>query len=185
MKLLGRRTAWLGWVLAGVLALSAGGAAFAATQKSSGSDQQARALGFDLGAPGADGNGIAGRLADRVRFGGGLRGGLGGGRFWGRTLHGQATVQTQNGVKTYVFASGKVTALSGSSITITSSDNVATTFAINGDTRYGFQNFSQPQAELKSGQTAWVVGTKSGDTNTATRIVTFEKPPEQPQQRTR
>jgi Domain of unknown function (DUF5666) len=177
MKLFGRRAAWLGWVLAGVLALSAGGAAFAATQKSSGSDQQARGLGFALGALDPNGNGIAGRVGGRVRFGGGL-----GARFGGRTLHGQATVQTQNGVKTYVFANGKVTALSGSSITVTSSDNVATTFAINGDTRYGFQNFSQPRAELKTGQTAWVVGTKSGDTNTATRIVTFQNPP---QQRTR
>lgn len=181
MKLLGRRTAWLGWVLAGVLALSAGGAAFAATQKSSGSDQQPRGLGFAFRTLDPNGNGIAGRVGDRVRFGGGL----GGARFGGRTLHGQATVQTQNGVKTYVFASGKVTALSGSSITITSSDNVATAFAINGDTRYGFQNFSQPRAELKTGQTAWVIGTKSGDTNTATRIVTFQNPPEQPQQRTR
>jgi hypothetical protein len=176
MKLLGRRMAWLGWVVAGVLALSVGGVAFAATQQSSGSDQRPQSLGFALaGAPAKpDRNGLAGR----VRFGAGL----GGARFGGRTLHGQATVQTDNGVKTFVFASGKVTALSGSSITITSSDNVATTFAINGDTRYGFQNFSQPRAELKTGQTAWVIGTKSGDTNTATRIVTFQNPP---QQRTR
>jgi hypothetical protein len=175
MKLFGRRIAWLGWVVAGVLALSVGGAAFAASQQSSSTDEP-----HDLGialmrtAANPNGNGMGGR----VRFGHGL----GGARLGGRTLHGQATVQTDNGTKTYVFASGKVTSLSGSSITITSSDNVATTFAINGDTRYGFRNFSQPQAELKTGQTATVIGTKAGDTNTATRIMAFQDPP---QQRTR
>jgi hypothetical protein len=172
MKLLGRRMAWLGWVVAGVLALSVGGAAFAATQQSSSTDEP-RSLGFALATadPNGGGEGPGGKLR--------LRGGMGGPRLMGRALHGQATVQTDDGVKTYVFATGKVTALSGSSITITSSDNVATTFAINGDTRYGFRDFSQPQAELKTGQTASAIGTRSGDTNTATRIVTFERPPQQ------
>ncbi|SRR6266540_4922297 len=174
MKLLGRRTAWLGWIVAGVLALSVGGAAFAATQQSSSTDQRPGGLGFAFAQANADGKGNGDPLGGRARFGGGL----GGAHFKGRALHGQVTVQADDGVKTYVFASGKVTALSGSSITVTSSDNVATTFAINGDTRYGFQNFSEPQAELKTGQTARVIGTRSGDANTATRIVTFQNPPD-------
>jgi hypothetical protein len=164
MKLLGRRMAWLGWVVAGVLALSVGGAAFAATQQSSSTDQP-RGVRFALAQ--ADDNSNGKPLGGRLRFGGGL----GGARFGGRTLHGQVTVQTDDGVKTYVFATGKITALSGSSITVTSSDNVATTFAINGDTRYGFRDLEQPRAELKTGQTASVVGTRSGDANTATRIM--------------
>jgi hypothetical protein len=172
MKLVGRRMAWLGWVVAGVLALSVGGAAFAATQQSSSADQP-RSLGFGLATADANTNGKG--IAGRLRFGGGL----GGARFHGRTLHGQATVQTDSGTRTYVFATGKVTALSGSSITITSSDNVATTFAINGDTRYGFRNLPQPRAELKTGQTASVIGTRSGDTNTATRITSFQELPQQ------
>jgi hypothetical protein len=172
MKLLGRRMAWLGWVVAGVLALSVGCAAFAATQRSSSTDEP-RGLGFALPTADPDANGKG--LGHRLRLGGGMAGA----RFPGRTLHGQATVQTDNGTRTYVFATGKVTALSGSSITVTSSDNVATTFAINGDTRYGFRDLSQPRAELKTGQTASVIGTRSGDTNTATRIITFENPPEQ------
>jgi hypothetical protein len=178
MKLLGRRMAWLGWVVAGILALSVGGAAFAATQQSSGNDPRPQKLGYAFAQATATTNGNGngkGMAGGRLRFGRGL----GGARFPGRALHGEATVQTDNGTKTYVFASGTVSALSGSSITIKSSDNVSTTFAINGDTRYGFRNFSQPQAELKTGQTAWVIGTKSGDTNTATRIVTFQNPPQQ------
>ncbi len=172
MKLFGRRIAWLGWALAAVLALSVGGAAFAATQQSSPSARpdEPRSLGFAF----AQANG-----SDKGAKGAGPLRGFGGAHFPGRTLHGQATVQTDDGTRTYVFATGKVTALSGSSITITSTDNVATTFAINGDTRYGFRNFSRPQAELKTGQTASVIGTRSGDTNTATRISTFETPPEQ------
>jgi hypothetical protein len=174
MKLLGRRMAWLGWVLAGILALSVGGAAFAATQ--SGNDPQPQKLGYAFAQATATTNGNGkGAGGGRLRFGHGL----GGARLGGRALHGEVTVQTDNGTKTYVFAKGTVSALSGTSITIKSSDNVSTTFAINGDTRYGFQNFSQPQAELKNGQTAWAIGTKSGDTNTATRIVTFQNPPQQ------
>jgi hypothetical protein len=172
MKLLGRRMAWLGWVVAGVLALSVGGAAFAATQRSSGTDEPHN-LGIALMRTAADTNGNG--MGGRIRFGHGLAGA----RLGGRVLHGQTTVQTDNGTRTYVFAAGKVTSLSGSSITITSSDNVATSFAINGDTRYGFRDFDQPRAELKTGQTATVIGTKSGDTNTATRIVTFQHPPQQ------
>lgn len=177
MKLLGRRTAWLGWIVAGVLALSVGGAAFAATQQSSSADQRPGSLGFAFAQATGNGKANGGPFGGRLRFGGGL----GGARFKGRALHGQATVQTDSGVETYVFATGKVTALSGSSITVTSTDNVATRFAINGDTRYGFRNFSEPQAELKTGQTATVIGTRSGDANTATRIVTFENPPQQQQ----
>jgi hypothetical protein len=176
MKLLGRRMAWLGWVVAGILALSVGGAAFAATQQSSGTDPQPQKLGYAFAQATATTNGNGkGVPGGRPRFGRGL----GGAKFPGRALHGEATVQTDNGTKTYVFANGTVSALSGTSITIKSSDNVSTTFAINSDTRYGFQNFSQPQAELKTGQTARVIGTKSGDTNTATRIVTFQNPPQQ------
>ncbi|HZD72139.1 MAG TPA: hypothetical protein VFA45_25455 [Actinomycetes bacterium] len=170
MKLLGRRWAWLGWVVAGILALSAGGAAFAATQRSSGTDLQPQRLGFAFAQANGNGKGLGGM----TRFGRGL-----GARPQGRTLHGEVTVRTGNGNKTYVFATGKVTALSSSSITITSSDNVATRFAIDGGTRYGFRNFSQPQADLKTGRTASVMGTKSGGTNTATRITTFETPPQQ------
>lgn len=173
MKRLGRHAAWLGWVVAGVLALSAGGVAFAANSGDRGSDPPPlRDLVFAQ-AQGTQGNNAQGNAQGNGRKGfPNLRRGLLGGRLGGQLLHSETTVDTDNGVKTYVVARGQVTALSGSSITITSSDKVATTFAINSDTRYGFQNFKQPEAQLRTGQTALALGTRSGNATTATRIVT-------------
>jgi len=175
MKRLGRHAAWLGWVVAGVLALSAGGVAFAANNDRASHDEaplrdlvftQAQSTQPNQGNQ-QDKNGGRARAFPGLRRGL-LAGKLGGGGL----LHSETTLQTKDGVKTFVVARGQVTALSGSSITITSSDKVATTFAINGDTRYGFQNFKQPQAQLRNGQTAVAIGTRSGNTTTATRILT-------------
>ncbi|HEX8858401.1 MAG TPA: hypothetical protein VGC06_04775 [Actinomycetes bacterium] len=173
MKRLGRHAAWLGWVVAGVLALSAGGVAFAANNDRASHDQAPlRDLVFTQAQstrpnPGNQQDKNGGRAFPGLRRGL-LAGKLGGGAL----LHSETTLQTKDGVKTFVVARGQVTALSGSSITVTSSDKVATTFAINGDTRYGFQNFKQPQAQLRNGQTAVVIGTRTGNTTTATRIIT-------------
>jgi hypothetical protein len=173
MKRLGRHAAWLGWVVAGVLALSAGGVAFAASNNDRGSDSaplrdlvfaQARGSQVD---PGGKAPGDPQRGAFPA-----LRRGLLGGKLGGKLLHSETTFDSGNGVKTFVIARGEVTALSGSSITITSSDKVATTFAINSSTRYGFRNFKQPQAQLRTGQTAMAIGTKSGNTITASNIAT-------------
>jgi hypothetical protein len=173
MKRLGRRAAWLGWILAGVLALSAGGAAFAANNNDGGSDPASAPLRDLVFAQtqGTQGNqgGKAQGNDERKGFPA-LRRGLLGGRLGGQLLHSETTVKTDDGVKTFVIARGEVTALSGPSITITSSDKVATTFAINSDTRYGFRNFKQPQAQLKTGQTATAIGTRSGNTITASNI---------------
>jgi hypothetical protein len=168
MKRLGRHAAWLGWVVAGVLALSAGGVAFAASNGDHGTDT---APLRDLVLSQAQGSQQGNQQGNR---GGKWFPGPGRGKFGlgGRLLHSETTVQTDNGTRTFVVARGAVTALSGSSITITSSDKVATTFAINGDTRYGFQNFKQPQAQLRTGQTALAIGTRSGGSATATRIIT-------------
>jgi hypothetical protein len=174
MKRLGKHAAWLGWVVAGVLALSVGGVAFAANSSDRGSSTpELRDLVFAQAQQGNSTQGATprdkqGAIAKRLW---GLRGGKFG-MLGGNLLHSETTVQTNNGPKTFVVARGTVTALSGSSITITSSDKVATTFAINGDTRYGFQNFTQPQAQLRTGQTALAVGTRSGGSTTATRIIT-------------
>jgi hypothetical protein len=173
MKRLGRHAAWLGWVVAGVLALSVGGVAFAANNSDRGSNTPE--LGNLVFAQAQQGNPQGGNLKDKPGAIGRRLLGLRGGKFGmlgGNLLHSETTVQTDNGPRTFVAARGTVTALSGSSITITSSDKVATTFAINGDTRYGFQNFTQPQAQLRTGQTALAIGTRSGGSATATRIIT-------------
>ena len=154
MRRLGRRTTWLGWAVAGVLLVAAGGAALAAqdptttTQAPGTSADKARARAGALGR------------------GGGLGHALG-----RRVLHGEVTVQTQEGVKTLVMARGEVTALSKDAITVKSSDGVETTFGIDGDTRYGFRNETAPTAELKIGEDAFVAGEKSGDRAVAKRVV--------------
>jgi hypothetical protein len=157
MRRLGRRTSWLGWVVAGVLLLSAGGAALA-TQTTTSTTR----------APSAT------RTADKANKA--RAGALGRGGGWRhalgrRILHGEVTVQTREGVKTLVMARGQVTALSTDAITIRSSDGVETSFGIDGDTRFGFRNQPAPSAELKVGQDAVVAGEKSGDRATARRVV--------------
>jgi hypothetical protein len=89
-------------------------------------------------------------------------------------LHGEVTVQTKDGVKTLVMASGQVTALSKDAVTVKSSDGVETSFKIDGDTRFGFRNEPAPSAELKVGEDAFVTGEKSGGTATARRVVSGE-----------
>ena len=153
MRRLGRRTGWLGWAVAGVLVVAAGGAALAAqdatttTQAPGVSSDKARALG---------------------------RGGALGHRLGRRVLHGEVTVQTRDGVKTIVMARGEVTALSGEAITVKSSDGVETSFKIDGDTRFGFRNETAPTAELKVDEDAFVAGEKSGDSAVAKRVVSGE-----------
>jgi hypothetical protein len=159
MRGIGRRTGWLGWVVAGVLLLSAGGVALAA--QSSPSTTQP---------PGATAD------KDRAGFpgrGAGWRHGLA-----RRALHGELTLQTRDGARTVVVARGEVTALADDSITVKSSDGVSTSFRIDGETRFGFLREPDPRAELKVGDTVWVAGTRSGDTVTATRVVSAKDLPE-------
>jgi hypothetical protein len=166
MRRLGRRMGWLGWVVAGVLVVSAGGAALAAQGATS--TTQAPSGGGAVGKEDKARAGALGRL-------GGFRHGLG-----RRVLHGEVTVQTQEGVKTLVMASGEVSALSKDSITVKSSDGVETGFTLNGDTRYGFRNEPTPSAELKVGDTAFVTGEKSGSGAVAKRVVSGELPERRP-----
>jgi hypothetical protein len=154
MHRFGGRTSWLGWVVAGVLLLSAGGAALA-TQDTTATTQPPKASAAK-----------AKHRAGALGRGGGWRHALG-----RRVLHGEVTLETREGVKTLVLARGAVTALSKDAITVKSSDGVETSFAIDGDTRYGFRNQPAPSAELKVGEDALVIGEKSGDRATARRVV--------------
>jgi hypothetical protein len=157
MRRLGRRTSWLGWVAAGVLLVSAGGAALAA--QSTTSTTQAPSSGGTADKANKARAGALGR-------GAGWRHGLG-----RRVLHGEVTVQTREGVKTLVVARGQVTALSKDATTIKSADGLETSFGIDGDTRFGFRNQPTPSAELKVGEDALVAGEKLGGRATASRVV--------------
>src|SRR5215212_3132750 len=86
MRGLGRRTRWLGWVVAGVLLVSAGGAALAAQSGTT------TTQGPSASAP-----------RDKARARAGWRHALG-----RRMLHGEVTLQTKAGVKTIVMARGSV-----------------------------------------------------------------------------
>ena len=160
MRGLGRRTRWLGWVVAGVLLVAAGGAALAAQDPTTTTQ-----------APGG-----AADKADKTRARAGALGrGFGFRHALGRrVLHGEVTVQTRVGVKTLVMDGGQVTALSKDAVTVKSSDGVETSFRIDGDTRFGFRNEPSPSAELKVGEDAFVTGEKSGGTATARRVVSGE-----------
>jgi hypothetical protein len=148
MRGLGRRTGWLGWAVAAVLLVSAGGAALAAQGTTT------------TRSPSASAN------KSTVRAGAGWRHALG-----RRVLHGEVTIQTQDGTRTVVLARGQVTALAKDAITVKSSDGVQTSFRIDGDTRFGFRNEPAPSAELKVGEDAFVTGEKSGGAITAKRVV--------------
>jgi hypothetical protein len=154
MRRLGRRMGWLGWVLAGVLLVSAGGAALAAQSATSTTQ-----------APSASADKAKAKALGRA----GWRHALG-----RRVLHGEVTLQTQEGTRTVVMAYGTVTALSKTAITVKSSDGVETAFTINGDTRFGFRDEPAPSAELKVGEDAFVTGEKSGGGATAKRVVSGE-----------
>jgi len=161
MRSLGRRMGWLGWVVAGVLLVSAGGAALAA-QGGSGTAHQGATTTTSAGQSRATARaGALGRAGWRRALG-------------RRVLHGEVTLQTREGVKTLVLASGQVTALSTDAITVKSSDGVETSFKLDGDTRFGFRNEPAPSAELKVGEDAFVTGEKSGGTATARRVVSGE-----------
>ena len=152
MRRVGRRTGWLGWAVAGMLLVSAGGAALAA-QGATTTTQ----------APGAS--------ADKARAGALGRGGGWRHTLGRRVLHGEVTVQTKDGVKTLVMAYSQVTVLSKDAITVKSSDGVETSFKLAGDTRFGFRNEPAPSAELKVGEDAFVAGEQSGASTTARRVV--------------
>ena len=155
MRRLGRRTRWLGWLVAGILVVSAGGVALAAQDATTTTQAPAGGVDRDKG---------AGKVRD------GWRHALG-----RRVLHGEVTVQTKDGIKTIVLARGEVTALTNDAITVKSSDGVETSFRIDGDTRFGFRNEPDPRAELKVGEDAFVAGEKAGDSAVAKRVVAGER----------
>ena len=159
MRRFGRRMGWLGWVVAGVLLVSAGGAALAA-QGATGAAQQGATTTTSAGKAKARA-GAPGRAGWRHALG-------------RRVLHGEVTLQTQEGTRTVVMAYGTVTALSKDAVTVKSSDGVETSFKLDGDTRFGFRDEPAPSAELKVGEDAFVTGEKSGGTATARRVVSGE-----------
>lgn len=136
--------------------------------------------------------GKGGRRAGGPGFAGGFGaiGGPGGpaGIGVGRTLHSEATVATSGGGTEIVDTqAGKITAISGSTVTVTSTDKVAFTYTIGGTTRLlvisapAATSSAKPSgkpsvhvkatiSDLKVGDTVEVVATRVGDVRTATSL---------------
>ncbi|GAA3286947.1 hypothetical protein Dvina_28095 [Dactylosporangium vinaceum] len=127
------------------------------------------------GGPGAQ-NGQQQGGGPNVPGGQGAQGGPGGfgpgfgrgGAVLGGALHGDFVVKGGDGqYVTERLQAGTVTAVSAASITATSDDGHATTFAVNGSTRVAG---GATIADVKSGDAVTIVGTVSGGTATATEI---------------
>src|SRR6266511_4663319 len=88
------RLGWLGWVVAGVLAVTAGGAALAASGQDAVQGDTATVSDGLAVAPAAFAPARKARLLQRLTH-------------RRRALHGEVTVKTDNGIKTVVFARGK------------------------------------------------------------------------------
>jgi hypothetical protein len=167
----------LGWVLAGVLAVALGGRAVAATlaPEATASATAAADSSGQSGQEQPQAQGDRGDKGGRGWHGRGHRGGgpLGGGRFRERApVRGEVTVPNgSNGYEQVAFARGTVTAISETSISVRSADNVTTTFALNGDTTYRKGRDEAARTDIAVNAEVFVSGPRSGSTLTARHVI--------------
>jgi hypothetical protein len=82
-------------------------------------------------------------------------------------LHGEAVVQTKNGVQTIEVQRGRITAVTGTTVTVASTDGFTETWTF-GDPFRVVQNRAKVAASaIKAGAQIGIAGIKSGDTVTA------------------
>jgi hypothetical protein len=88
-------------------------------------------------------------------------------------LHGEAVGKDANGaIKTYDWQNGQVTAVSGSSVTVRSSDGTTWTWTLNGDTKVRKNDKEDGSAsDLATGDKVVISGTRAGDTRTTSMVV--------------
>jgi hypothetical protein len=171
-----------------VIALGATGIALAATgglhgpQQRGGvhSDEHGGAPsgmpGAERGGPGQDdadgpgGNGRRGGMGDRGGMGG-LRGALEGMR-GALPLHSETVVKQQDGtILTIVGVSGKVSAVSPTSITIAAEDGFSATYAVDTDTEIGKDHQQASIVDVVVGDSAMAIATEVDGSTTAERIL--------------
>src|SRR4051812_37309823 len=98
----------------------------------------------------------------------GLLGGLGG----GRVLHGEATVEKPAGGTTVVrFQSGVISAISGSTVTVKSTDGFTSTFTVNGTTRISLNGTDGTLSKLAKDDKVRVMGVEDGSTTVAKMVL--------------
>ena len=150
-----------GWVTVG--AVAAGGVATAATTTSSSDTGKSAASTATAPAP------AAGAKKDGKKPG--KRGGELG-KLEGRLLHGQFVVLGKDKKPTTLAEQrGTVSAVSPTSISLTSSDGFKQTYVVAADTKVRIDGKKSAIADVKTGQTATVLAGVSGSTETAKTIV--------------
>jgi hypothetical protein len=148
-----------GWVTVG--AIAAGGVATAATTTDSGTSKtNAAPVASEAPAnkaPAAKAKGRKGELLAKLR---------------GRVLHGQFVVLGKEDKPTTVAEQrGTVDAVSPTSITLTSKDGFKQTYAVTSDTKVRVDKKKSAIGDVKTGQTAAVLATVDGSTQTAKAII--------------
>jgi hypothetical protein len=150
-------------VAAGVVAGAAGGVVISqlgTAGATSPSPRPSPGVHDDFGEPPA--------LGLRGPGGNGLLGGLGG----GRVLHGEATVQKAGGGTTVVhFQSGAISAISGSTMTVKSTDGFTSTFTVNGTTRISLNGTDGTLSKLAKNDKVRVMGVEDGSDTVAKMVL--------------
>jgi hypothetical protein len=88
----------------------------------------------------------------------------------GNTLHGEITVQTKDGVKTVVVQRGSVTAVSGTSVTVKSTDGYSLTWTLDAQVTVVQSKKKVAISTLKTGEQIGVAGAKDGSADDARLI---------------
>jgi hypothetical protein len=86
------------------------------------------------------------------------------------TLHGEVTVQAKDGAKTIVVQRGSVTAVSGSSLTVKSTDGYTLTWTLADRATIVQDKKKVESSALKTGEQIGVAGTKDGSADDARLI---------------
>ncbi|HEX6681542.1 MAG TPA: hypothetical protein VF062_02025 [Candidatus Limnocylindrales bacterium] len=86
-------------------------------------------------------------------------------------LHGEAVVQTKDGPVTVMVQRGEVTAITGDSVTVKSSDGFTMTWTFHPELRVIEKRASIQSSEIKAGAAIALSGPKSGDKPQARLIV--------------
>jgi len=175
----GLRAAWLGSrrvaVLAGVVTagvLAGAGVAVAATSSSSPTPTSTASPAPSARPPlhALPPKGVPWRIHGALPFGPALAGpGLLGGGLFG-AVHGTVVVpKSGGGYQTVTFQTGKVTAVSSTSITLRSADGFSRSYQVTSSTMVNAQR--DGIGSIKDGNQVTVTATASGSTATATRII--------------
>jgi hypothetical protein len=87
------------------------------------------------------------------------------------TLHGEATVQTEDGVRTVVAQRGTVTEVTGDAITVRSTDGFVLTWRLTDRTVVVVNRAKSQIADVKVGTEVGVAGARDGDAVNARLVV--------------